>query len=109
MITEPVDSNAEVTERNQLLHSVFRSLSAHVVVLDRDGVITYASSSWTQFAIENQGRTERVSVGVNYLEVCRRAATDGEVDARHALEGICAVMSREHPTFSIEYPCHAPR
>ena len=44
---------------------------------------------------------------MNYLEVCRRAATDGEVDARHALQGICAVMSRERPTFTIEYPCDA--
>jgi transcriptional regulator with GAF, ATPase, and Fis domain len=99
---------AALTEREQLLRGVFRSLSAHVVVLDREGLITYASSSWTQFATENQGRTECVSVGVNYLEVCRRAATDGEVDARHALQGICAVMSREQPTFTIEYPCHAP-
>jgi formate hydrogenlyase transcriptional activator len=107
-ITERKRADAVIREHGQLLQGVFSSISAHVVVLDRLGLITYASRSWNQFAVENQGRAQSVSVGVNYLEVCRRAAQDGDEIIREVLQGISAVISREQPRFVFEYPCHAP-
>jgi PAS domain S-box-containing protein len=76
-------------------------------VLDRAGVITYASRSWQEFAGQNDGRQERIGVGVNYLSVCRAAQTD-DPTVREVFEGIKAVMAGERSTFSIEYPCHSP-
>ena len=106
-ITERKRAEAAVRQRDDLLRVIFDSLSSHVAVLDRAGVITYVSRSWEEFAGQNQGQQERIGVGVNYLDVCRAAQTDDPA-VREAVEGIEAVMAGERPTFSIEYPCHSP-
>ena len=106
-ITERKRAEAAVRQRDDLLHVIFDSLSSHVAVLDRAGVITYVSRSWQEFAGQNQGQQERIGVGVNYLRVCRAAQTD-DPTVREVFEGIEAVMAGERPTFSIEYPCHSP-
>ena len=106
-VTERRRAEDAVMERDRLLHTIFDSLSSHVAVLDREGVITYVSRSWEEFAGRNQGLPGRIGVGVNYLGVCRAAQT-GDPAAREVIEGIEAVMAGERPTFSIEYPCHSP-
>jgi len=106
-ITERKRAEAAVIQRDDLLRVIFDSLTSHVAVLERTGVITYASRSWEEFAAQNQGQQERIGVGVNYLDVCRTAQTDDPA-VREAVEGIEAVMAGERPTFSIEYPCHSP-
>jgi PAS domain S-box-containing protein len=106
-ITERKRAEVAVRQRDDLLRVIFDSLSSHVAVLDRAGVITYVSRSWEEFAGQNQGQQERIGVGVNYLDVCRAAQTDDPA-VREAVEGIEAVIAGERPTFSIEYPCHAP-
>ena len=93
-------------QRDQLLHTMFESLSSQVVVLDRDGMINYASKSWEQFATENQGILNRLSVGINYLDVCRRAANLGGDGAKEALDGIGKVLAGKLQNFSMEYPCN---
>jgi PAS domain S-box-containing protein len=93
-------------QRDQLLHTMFESLSSHVVVLNRDGTIKYASKSWEQFATDNQGMLNRLSVGINYLDVCRRAANLGDDGAKEALDGIGKVLAGKLQNFSMEYPCN---
>ena len=93
-------------QRDQLLHTMFESLSSQVVVLDRDGMINYASKSWEQFATENQGILNHLSVGINYLDVCRRAANLGGDGAKEALDGIGKVLAGKLQNFSMEYPCN---
>jgi hypothetical protein len=46
-------------------------------------------------------------IGENYLDVCD-AHADHEPDAATAAEGIRAVFTGEHDSFSLEYPCHSP-
>jgi PAS domain S-box-containing protein len=94
------------SQRDQLLHTMFESLSSHVVVLNRDGTINYASKSWEQFATDNQGILNRLSVGINYLDVCRSAANLGDDDAKEALDGIGKVLAGKLQNFSMEYPCN---
>jgi transcriptional regulator with PAS, ATPase and Fis domain len=94
------------SQRDQLLHTMFESLSSHVVVLNRDGTINYASKSWEQFATNNQGILNRLSVGINYLDVCRRAANLGDDGAQEALDGIAKVLAGKLQNFSMEYPCN---
>jgi transcriptional regulator with GAF, ATPase, and Fis domain len=93
-------------QRDQLLHTMFESLSSHVVVLNRDGTINHASKSWEQFATDNQGILNRLSVGINYLDVCRRAANLGDDGAKEALDGIGKVLAGKLQNFSMEYPCN---
>ncbi|HUC97206.1 MAG TPA: sigma 54-interacting transcriptional regulator [Candidatus Polarisedimenticolaceae bacterium] len=92
-------------QRDQLLHTMFDSLSFHVVVLDRDGTITYASKLAEQFTINQL--LNNLSVGINYLDVCRRAASLEDGNVKEALCGIENVLTRQLSSFSIEYRCDA--
>jgi PAS domain S-box-containing protein len=96
---------AEVQQRDRLLHAVIGSISAHVVVLDRRGTITYTGRSWLEFAKQNDGDFSRAAVGANYLEACRQASGN-EAEAAQALDGIAGVLSGKFPRFSMEYACH---
>lgn len=89
--------------------SVLNSLPAHIAVLDRDGTIIAVNRAWERFAEENGApRPAPTGVGVNYLDVCRRA-TGGEADdARAALAGVSAVLAGTRPEFTMVYPCHCP-
>lgn len=91
------------------LQSVIDSLNANVAVLDGDGTIMLVSSAWIRFADQNGDVGAAHSLpGMNYFDAC---SLDDVVDgnfARRAYEGIRAVLRRELPAFSMEYPCHSP-
>jgi formate hydrogenlyase transcriptional activator len=103
---------AEVNELmwsdNVALGGVLDSLSAHVVTLDRQGRVNYASRSWLNFAHENGGDWAGIGPGADYLAVCRAAAQKGDRLARQALEGIEGVLAGGLARISLEYPCHEP-
>jgi PAS domain S-box-containing protein len=107
-ITERHAAQDEIRRRDLLLQAIFQSLSAHVVVLDHAGRITYTSRSWDEFALANRADITCVTIGVDYLSVCRQAADRGDATAMTALAGIEGVMRGRVPTFTIEYPCHGP-
>jgi len=86
--------------------AVLDSISAHIAVLDPNGVIVAVNASWQAFAEANQLNDESMSVGTNYLEVCRLARADPS--ARVAADGIREVMKGLRPHFYHEYPCHSP-
>jgi PAS domain S-box-containing protein len=94
------------SQRDQLLHTMFESLSFHVVVLNRDGTITYASKLREQLSVD-QPLLNHLAVGTNYLDVCRRAASLNDNNAKEALYGIENVLTGKFPSFSMEYPCDA--
>ncbi len=85
---------------------VFEALPANIAVIDRAGVVRAVNLKWEEFAQGNSGHSgPPVSIGANYLEVCSRAAQDGDEDGARALEGIRAVLAGETPQFVYEYPC----
>ncbi len=51
--------------------------SAHVALLDRDGVVVSVNRAWRHFGLSNGG-SATTGLGRNYLEVCEHAATHGE-------------------------------
>jgi two-component system CheB/CheR fusion protein len=91
-----------------LYQRALQAIPAHTAVLDRSGAIILVNDAWTAFAHCNGAAgSPAVTVGANYLEVCRKAAsTDADVD--RALSGINAVLDGSLPLFEIEYPCHSP-
>jgi len=91
------------------LAAILDSLSAHIVTLDREGRVDYASRSWLNFAHENGGDWVGIGPGADYLAVCRAAAQRGDPLAQQALEGIEAVLAGRLARISLEYPCHEPR
>jgi transcriptional regulator with GAF, ATPase, and Fis domain len=107
-LSERKKSDEAILRRDQLLHTMFQSLSSHVVVLNSEGIITYASRSWDQFGKDQNGAVGRLSVGTNYLTVCRRAASQEDGSAKQALDGIREVLAGRLKTYSLEYPCDVP-
>lgn len=95
-------------ERTQAT-TVLNSLSSHIAVVDRDGVVLAVNESWRRFARENEaGTAASVRPGVNYLSVVARSAAAGDKLAQVAYDGISSVLRGEQEHFELEYPCDAP-
>ncbi len=95
-------------ESEKLLRSTLDSLLPSVAILDHEGTILDVNRAWKQFAEENGSRMSRDGIGINYLDVVRRATADGEQNTQQMLEGIQAVLTGRHTQFVGEYPCHSP-
>lgn len=88
--------------------AVLDSVSEHIVILDRGGIIEYANATWRTFGIAN-GRAESESwQGVDYLRACNEPAGGGDQDVRRVKAGIRRVLGGESSTFYHEYPCPSP-
>ena len=87
---------------------VLDALPDATAILDRKGSIVAVNRAWRMFALDNGGSPEATGVGVNYLEVCVRAAESGCVDAKEVLTGLQAVLSGETVESDREYPCPSP-
>ena len=86
------------------------SLSAHVALLDGQGVILEVNRAWLSFERENTppGREEYSSLGLNYIELCDAASGPESEEARAVADGLRAVISGRLQEFALEYPCHSP-
>ena len=91
--------------KDALLNDALDSLTAHLAVLDGDGVITLVNAAWRRFAEQNGGGLDCLP-GANYLQVCRQVLSgqDG-VEAAAALHGIQQVLDRVQSAFTLVYPC----
>jgi PAS domain S-box-containing protein len=107
-ITERKRAETALRESQALNQGVLDSLAANIAVLDRGGKIITVNEEWRRFARENGGAAIADSVGVNYLDVCRRAQEQGNGQIEAALGGIQAVLDGARPNFMLEYPCHSP-
>ena len=88
--------------------TVFDSLSAHIAILDENGVILATNRAWQRFAGANDMEGDFDSVGYNYVQICE--ASDGE-DAEYgqkAAQGIRDVIKGDLEEFLLDYPCHTP-
>ena len=95
-----------VLESTALRSAIFGSLYGQVAAIDRDGVIIAVNHSWTRFADENGVDPARgATVGVNFLDACRRAAAAGDGDAARALEAITTVLTGKQEDARLEYAC----
>lgn len=97
----------EIEKNNaiELQASVMDNLSAHIAVLDKDGVIRSTNKAWKTFAIENElTNLDRVDVGTNYFDVL-----DSSDKFQNAIkEGILSVINGERQYYYVDYPCHSP-
>src|SRR5262245_965624 len=107
-ITERKRAETTLRESQALNQAVLDSLAANIAVLDRDGNIIAVNEDWRRFARENDGAAFADSVGINYLDVCRRAQEQGDGQIEATLAGIQAVLDGARPNFTAEYPCHSP-
>lgn len=87
---------------------ILDALSAHVAILDQNGLILDTNQSWREFALENDLSLPPDTLQVNYLEVCDRAALSGEAKAEEVARGIRSILRGDRSEFATDYACHSP-
>lgn len=85
------------------------SLSAHVAILDEDGIIIETNRAWRDFARKNGLTDNPGSLGVNYIDVCEESSESPNDESAVIAKGIRKVISGDIKEFFINYPCHAPQ
>jgi len=106
-VTERRRIAEELRSLEALWGAMLASLSEHIAIVDRSGVIIAVNDAWSRFAGESaKGKFERPPIGANYLEACRRAGDDTE--AARAAAGIAAVLEGSEPGFRMEYDSSRP-
>ena len=109
LITPALEKSEEVySEAESFVLSALNALSAHVAILDENGAILQVNNAWRDYARDNDYPDTSYGVGLNYLEVCERAALNNSHDAAAVARGIREVMGRQLNEFYLEYPCHSP-
>jgi DNA-binding CsgD family transcriptional regulator len=83
-------------------------MSAHVAILDQDGVILETNSAWKQFAKSNKIKIRPDTININYLEICDAALGEPTGAAQRVSSGIKSLIEGKIDEFIIEYPCHGP-
>ncbi len=91
-----------------LYQTVVDSMSAHVAILDEQGVIIDTNRAWREFAQQNGMKQSFDAIGINYLHVCDGAGDEHGEDGVNVAEGIRKVLSGDLPEFLTHYPCHSP-
>jgi signal transduction histidine kinase len=108
-ITDRKWAEAALQASDVFTRAVLNSLSAHVCVLDKEGVIVTTNDAWKEFGCQNLSHgIPIIDVGQNYLDVCRRASSAGDSTAQAILGGIEIVLRGSQPSYSTEYACHSP-
>ena len=86
---------------------MLNSLSAHIAILNQDGVIVETNTAWRNYAINN-GMPESYDFnGMNYLQICDASKGSDANDVGKVAEGIRAVIQGDLTEFLYDYPCHS--
>jgi DNA-binding CsgD family transcriptional regulator len=109
MKTKSIETENEAVAlfADELALTVLNSLSAHIAILDENGIILETNNAWRNFAVKSGMPENYDDRGTNYLEVCEAATGQDSMDARRVAEGIRAVIGGELEEFLYDYPCHA--
>ncbi|WP_227394307.1 SpoIIE family protein phosphatase [Jeotgalibacillus aurantiacus] len=83
----------------KISETIVESLTHHVAIIDRSGLIIKVNRAWKKYAKENGGDPEKLSAGADYFAVCDN----------QTVESIRQVLNGEMENIQIEYPCHSIR
>ena len=84
---------------------IIDSLTAHIAVLDKDGVIIRTNKAWQEFGAANNLQGPADSLGQNYLSITENAGDD---TCHIIAQGIRRVIGGDLQEFFTDYPCHSP-
>ena len=107
-ITERKQAEMALRDSELFVKGVLNSLTAHIAVLDKQGVIVSVNDAWLNFARENDNPNSNGYLGYNYLTACENAIQQGDQIALQVAQGVRAVLDGSLPQFSTEYPLPAP-
>ncbi len=108
LVSQRKSTEAELLLAQKFSQGTLDGLTAHICVLDAEGVILGVNQAWKDFAKENGGLPLRVNEGANYLTVCDEFARQVGTEADGMSAGLRNVLTRKVEFFEMEYPCHSP-
>ena len=100
---------AQAQESARFARAALDVLTAHVAILDENGIILTVNKAWRDFARENEGVLDKLAEGIDYLRLCDSVRGNDAENATAFAEGIRAVLSGDCEQFVQEYPCHSPQ
>ena len=108
-ITEYKNHETLLLDRENFTRAILDSLSAHIAVIDNDGVIVAVNKAWEDFAENNclEGQENATGVGQNYVKVSE-AVDNFDEETKAIVRQFRQVLNDEIPGFTHEYPCHSP-
>ena len=101
-IIHPGQTRSLLRKPHVSLKSIVDASPSGVVVLDESGTILQINNAWRQFAIEHGLLTDRYGVGLNYLEL-RKKAGDASGAERAIADGIGQVLRGLRSDFDQQY------
>jgi DNA-binding CsgD family transcriptional regulator len=91
----------------KLARTVLDAISAHISILDENGIILETNRAWRIFSM-NSGMPESFDYkGINYLDICDAATGEDAGVARKVAKSIRAVIAGKIEKFLLDYPCHS--
>jgi DNA-binding CsgD family transcriptional regulator len=94
--------------KDPLAKTVLNSLSAHIAIIDEQGVIIETNRAWQEFSRLGHQDGKVDYIGANYLQVCDAITGEEAAEARHVAGGIRQVIKGQIDEFLHDYPCHGP-
>jgi two-component system cell cycle sensor histidine kinase/response regulator CckA len=101
------ERSAALQESERLARAALDALTAHVVILDGEGVILATNQSWKSFAAKNGLPAGHVGEGVNYLDACDDTSAESVPEAAQMAQGIRDIIAGRREQLLLEYSCHA--
>jgi len=99
---------ARLRRSQRFLQSALDAISAHIAILNQQGLIVAVNSAWNRFARENNCLANNFGINADYLALCESAIGNGADEAPAVAQGIRSVMAGRCDEFLLEYPCHSP-
>lgn len=93
---------------SQFQQAVFDALSAHLLVLDRNGKVIQTNAAWRQYARDNGCPDVTAHIGVNYSELLACLTGEDFPTVQLISAGIASVASGELPHYQLPQPFYAP-
>lgn len=97
-----------IAETQRYAKTILNSLSAHIAIIDENGMILETNQAWRSFAQSNKISMRPDTLNVNYLQICDTATGNSADRSNEVAEGIRRVINGEIEEFIIDYPCHSP-
>lgn len=109
-ITERKAAEEKLQDSKRFFQYALDALSAHIAILDEDGIITAVNKNWREFGQLNKLTLIGEDVGINYLEICRNSTGEGIEEANAIANAIQEMLAGDTAEIQkiFEYPCHSP-
>lgn len=90
------------------LESLLDAMPDATAILDASGTIVAVNRTWKAFGRDNGGDESTLGVGVNYFDVCDKAAQNGCFEAAIVVDALNDVINGSAVEKELEYLCASP-